>query len=224
MADAAEECLVAELGRTQVRREDEQHVERHFKRVAAVQREVIDALFHGHDPAVEQLLRLDHLAAKVIDDQDAAVRLPLQRSDVELRLSGIAQLQFLQCQFTAGADHGAARDDPAAVTTSLRAGRRRRRIVVTAFLLLLDRDLMVDARIEHLDHGAVQVNGVGDEHLAWEHAADRIRDRALAVARAAVKQHRTAGVHGRAERRRHLVVEHEVGDGVLDGFRRNANR
>ena len=96
VADAAEECFVPQFGGPQVRREDEEHVERYFECIAAVQGEVVDALFHRHDPAVEQLFGLDHLAAKVIDDQDAAVRLPLQRSDIELRLRRVPQLEFLQ--------------------------------------------------------------------------------------------------------------------------------
>jgi hypothetical protein len=36
---------------------------------------VVDSSLHWHDPAVQELLWLDQLAAKVVDHQNAAVRL-----------------------------------------------------------------------------------------------------------------------------------------------------
>src|SRR5437867_5757731 len=85
VADAAEEGLVDQVRRVEVRREDDQHVKGDLDLLAGVQREVVNALFKRDDPAVEQVLRRDALPAEVVDHEDAAIRLHLEGRLVELR-------------------------------------------------------------------------------------------------------------------------------------------
>ena len=76
----------------------------------------------------------------------------------------------------------------------------------------------MDARVEDADRLAVHVDGVRDEDLAVEHAADALGDRALAVAGLAVEQERTAGVDGGADQVVRRVAENEVAQGAVDDF------
>jgi hypothetical protein len=45
----------------------------YFDLLSGVQREIINAPFERHDPAVQEILRRNSLPAKVVDDQRAAV-------------------------------------------------------------------------------------------------------------------------------------------------------
>ena len=46
----------------------------------------------------------------------------------------------------------------------------------------------MDSRVEYFDDGAVDIDRVGNEHLAREHAANGVGDGALAVAGSAVER------------------------------------
>ena len=82
--DPAQERLLDQLLGIDVGRDDQQHVERNRELGPGVQREEVEPLLERHDPAVEQVARRHPLAAEVVDDEDAAVRLHLERRLVEL--------------------------------------------------------------------------------------------------------------------------------------------
>ena len=88
VVDAAQERLVDQLVRPDVRREDDQRHEREVELLAGLQREEVDAALERHDPAVQQLARRAGLAAEVVDDEHAAVGDRLHRRAVEARASG----------------------------------------------------------------------------------------------------------------------------------------
>ena len=86
--DAAQECGIDQAGGIVIRGEDDQHFEGNLDLFAADQGQEIDAAVEGHDPAVEQLVGAQALAAEVVDDEHAVVGLHLHRADVELRRWG----------------------------------------------------------------------------------------------------------------------------------------
>ena len=123
MAQAAQECLIHQVLRGQVGRENHQHVEGDFDLAPGVQGEIIDAVFEGHNPAVEQVARADHLAAKVVDQQNAAVGFDLEGRFVIFQGVVEDQVQAGQGQLAAGDDKGPADAHPARVAARARAQR-----------------------------------------------------------------------------------------------------
>ena len=77
-------------------------------------------------------------------------------------------------------------------------------------LLRLHVHRLVNALVEDANGLPVDVDGVGNEYLALEHAPDAFGDRALAVAGFAVKQNRAPGVDGRAHQAASRVGHYEV--------------
>ncbi len=63
---------VEDLVGVKVGGKDHQRVEGHGELFARLQRQDVAAFFQRHDPAVDDLLRRLGLAAKVVDDEDAA--------------------------------------------------------------------------------------------------------------------------------------------------------
>src|SRR5262245_59985206 len=78
-----------------------QLVEQQRKLFSRVVRQIVDFSFQGEDPAVEQLVRAHALAAEVVDDEDAADRLHLQRRLVVFRMRIKIEIEHLEGQFTA---------------------------------------------------------------------------------------------------------------------------
>ena len=89
--------------------------EGHLELHAGGQREVIHAAVERDDPAVQQIARREHLAAEVVDDQDAVVGLHLAGRDEDAGGFVEAQFQHGGRQFAAHGDAGALADDPARV-------------------------------------------------------------------------------------------------------------
>src|SRR5208282_1530507 len=82
--DAPQEGRVQQLGRIEIGCEHNQHFEWDFDLAATRQSEELDSTIERHDPAVQQLVGTNALAAKVVDDQHAVVGFHLHRADVEL--------------------------------------------------------------------------------------------------------------------------------------------
>ena len=87
---------------------------------------------------------------------------------------------------------------------------------VAALFVWAGRDFLVDARVEDADCLAADVDGVGDEDIAVDHAADALGDGALAAAGLAVEKHGAAGVHDGADEAAGDGVEDEALEGVID--------
>src|SRR5947209_3054829 len=186
VADAAEERLVDEVGRVEVRREDDEHVEWDLDLLAGVQREVVDTLLERDDPPVEEVLRRDALPAKVIDHEDAAVRLHLERRLVELRGLVVDEVERLERQLAARHDDGALRNDPAVVEAQALGHDR------------VERDAVVDL-VEDLDDLLVDLDRVRQHDLALEERDEDLSDGRLPVPGRAEEEDRLARVHCRAE-------------------------
>ena len=169
--DPPEERVVAELGRVEVRREDDQDLERNGELQAAVEREIVDATFQGHDPPVQQRSRLDELTAEVVDQEDAVVRLHLQRRGVHLGGRIPLQLEHREFELATGDHHRPFTDDPPRVE---------------ALGLALHR--CVDRRVEDGDDGAVDLDGVRDNDPVVVEADQTFGQRRLPGARRAVEE------------------------------------
>src|SRR5207253_509231 len=113
--DAAEERFVDQVLRLEVRREEDELVERDLDLLAGVEREEVHALFQRDDPAVEEVLRAALLAAEVVDEEDSAVRLELERRLVELRVLVIDEVEVLERELATDHDERTLRLDPAQV-------------------------------------------------------------------------------------------------------------
>src|SRR3972149_467425 len=161
LGEGAGDGLVPQPRGRDVRREDEEQLEGDLDGLAAEEREVVDARLHGDDPAVEQLLRLDELAAEVVDDEDAAVRLHLQGGDVELRLGRELELQVRQRQLAAREDQRPPGEGPAHVAAAL--GRRGHAVPIAAVFVHRYHELSVDAGVVDADRLAADIDGVRDE-------------------------------------------------------------
>ena len=137
--------------------EDQQLLKRHLDLFAGVQGQIIDAAFEGDDPAIEQIVGIDPLAAEVVDDQGAAVGFHLKRRFVEARGLTVDQVHGLNRHFAADDDDRPLDPDPALVV-ALGAGDWNRLMVV---------------QIEDFDHLPVDFDGVRNPDLAVLGAVQR---------------------------------------------------
>ena len=206
VGDAPHERFVGERLRLQVGREDDQHVERNLELAAGMQRQEVDAALERHDPAVQEVARRDALAAEVVDDEDAAVGLHLDRRFVEPRDRVEREVEHLQRQLAADHDDRPLDLFPAPVVRRRgdHAGRRRGAA-----------DVHVVDRIERGDRLAVDVDGVRHEHVGAERPADPFGHDGLAVSGSAVEEERLARIHRRPE----LIEHRAVDDEILEPFR-----
>ena len=202
---APEERLVGERARLEVGGEDAQHVERHLELLARVQREVVHAALERHDPAVQQVLGTHALAAEVVHQEHAAVRLQLQRRLVELRDAVEGEIQHVERQLAADDNDGTADTNPAPVARGLGDQAGRTAVIVER--------LVVD-RVVHRDDVPVHLDRVRHEHVAADRAPEALGDDALAVPRRAVEKDRLVGVDRRPELLEHAVADDEVREAV----------
>src|SRR5690606_31768711 len=205
VSDAPQERLVHQVAGRQVGGKDEQQLERHFQLLACVQGEEVYVLFHGDDPAVEQVARANLLPAEVVDEEQPAVGLHLEGRLVEFVNRIVLQIQTVQRQFAADHDDGPVNPDPARVAAV--AAKRPRG---TCPFLLHRR--MVDAIVKH-DDLPVGQDGVGHvDVIAQDHAANAFGDGSFAVTRRAVEKDRATGVDRRANLGEDVLVQYEVGE------------
>ena len=71
--------------------------------------------FQRENPAVEELFGAAKLSAEIVDEEDTAVRLDMQRGLVEVGLGVVTQVEHAQIQLAACDDDGAAGPHPAGV-------------------------------------------------------------------------------------------------------------
>ena len=95
------------------------------------QLEIVDAAFHGHDPAVQEVSRAYELATEVVDEEAAAQCLHVQRRFIVMPLLVVAQVQHVQSQFASGHNERPPASDPAFVARVAQEARGfRPRIVL----------------------------------------------------------------------------------------------
>src|SRR5437764_728017 len=110
---AAQESRLHQIGRLQIRREDQQHIERQRERRAGNQLEIIDLVLHRHDHAVQQLIRVEFLSAEIVDQQHAIQRFDVERRVIELRFRAVLQVEHVERHLAAGHDDRPLAGDPA---------------------------------------------------------------------------------------------------------------
>ena len=206
-----QERLVHQVARLQVRGENHQLVERHLQLLAGGQREEIVPHFQRHDPAIEQLRRLDPLAAEVVDQQAAAVALHLQRGLVDVVPRVVPQFEVVHRQLAADDDRGPRDLQPAAVV-----------IAALGDSPLVVDDRLVVGRVVELDDLAVFVERVRNPDLLAEAERDPLGQRRFAVARRAVEEHARAGVDRRAQALEEARIDGNAADGLGQFFRSGA--
>src|SRR2546425_185031 len=208
VGNPAQERLVGQRLRIEVGREHREHVERHLEFLPGVQRQVVDAALERHDPAVEEILRPNSLAAEVVDEEHAAVRLQLNGRLVELRERVEREVELLERQLAADDDDRPVNAHPPAI-----ARQRRDDARLLAFAAF---ERLVVERIEHRDDVAVDVDRMGNVHVAADGAAHAFTNDRLAVSRRPVQEHRFAGVHRRAKLLEHAVADDEMREAVAE--------
>ncbi len=82
--DPTQEGFVHQFAGIEVRRKDDQLLERDGEFTPGRQRQEIDAFFQRKNPPVQQVPRTDNLPAEVVDQKDAAVGFDVQRRRVEI--------------------------------------------------------------------------------------------------------------------------------------------
>ena len=173
-----------------------------------MQLQKIDAAFERHDPAVEQSLGRDDLPPEIVDDEDAAQRLDMQRRFVEFRLRVEAQIEHFQRELAARHDEGPPAGNPALVEIVAAQRTRPCRIGV--------RNLFVRALVEQLDDLAFDLDAIGDVDHVAEHIADLLGHRCLAVAGRTVEQDGAAGIDGGADLLHEIFRDDHLAEGGVD--------
>src|SRR3990170_2095839 len=192
--DPSEKRLVGQLARFDVRRKQDDLVERNLELLPVLEGEVVARLFQGNDPSVEEIEWPDELAPEVIDEEDPAVGLHLKRRFIEFGNRVEAEVKHRKRQFAPGDHHGALAENPSAVVlrpvpeNRLRGVRRCAQIDFAVVHGIVDPDYLV-----------IHVQCVGNEDVPPEHLGDVLRDEGLAVSGGAVEEYRATRVHRRPE-------------------------
>ena len=219
VGDAAEEGGIHQVRRLQVGREEDQLVERDREAFAGVELEVVDAAFQRHDPAIQQLRRVDLLAAEIVDEKHAVQRLHVQGRVVGAGVGVVAQLEHVEGEFAAGDCDGAAADHPAGVEClDLQAAAGGEQLHAGAGLIGFLDEGPVQRLVEQFDDLAGDFDGVWHVDGLAEDAGDAQADAGFAVAGGAVEQHRLAGVHRRQQLADVVVTDHQAGETALHGI------
>ncbi len=115
VGNSPQKRLVRQVGWIEVGREDDELLERHLDLLARRNRQEVLAILQRDDPAIQQIGRLNALAAEVVDQQTAAIALQLQRRFTHVAHRIVADFQRVERQF-ATHDHRRPPDlDPAAI-------------------------------------------------------------------------------------------------------------
>ena len=199
------------MGRVEVRRENQNLVERHFDFRAGDRRQVIVLFLERHDPAVEQIHRSHLLAAEVVDHEDAAVRLHLQRGFVVFADRVVCKVQHRQREFAADDDRGPLDLDVPPVEFV----RLFQQPAVRVFLIFLAND-GVQNRVEHADDLPVRFDGVRHVNRIAHQSRDPLGHARFAVAGVTEEEDRLRGVDRRADLVERFIADDEVFKGLAN--------
>src|SRR5438093_10831164 len=115
-----------------------------------MQCEVIDASLQRDNPAIQQLVRVDPLTPKVVDDQCPPVRFHLKRRFIEPDGLAVNQVHGVNGHLTADDHEGALDFGP----TPIVAGQS------------FQRDELMVMQVENLDDLTIDFDGIGNPYLA----------------------------------------------------------
>src|SRR5437773_3751635 len=113
--DAPQERLIHQRRGRAVRREDEEHVERHLDLATVGEREEVDVAVERDDPSVEEHLGRGALPAEVVDEQHAPARLHLERRLMHLGVLVEGEIEVLERELATDLDERTRDRDPTAV-------------------------------------------------------------------------------------------------------------
>src|SRR5262249_39981659 len=188
-------------------------LEGNLELLARGQIEEVVTVFERHDPAVEQLLRAAQLPAEVVDQEDAAVGLDVQRSLVKVRLGVEFQVEHGQVQFTARNDNRPADAYPARIDRSgIEQAPDGRFLVFQPVVGGLVGKLMYRLVVDG-DDAVLCEEGVGDVDVAAagvHEVADAAGHCRLAVAGRPEDEDRLAADDGRADGVEQFFLDHQV--------------
>ena len=209
--NAAQESAIDQFTGIKVGGEDDQLAEWNFQRLPGVQAQKVDARFQRDDPAIEQLLRADLLAAKVVDEEHAAIGFHLQRRFVDLGHRLKTQFQRVHRQFAAHPDRRALEQAPALVHAD-EAGLARRHVTFRW------RERDVHHRIVNLHDLPADGYGIGqpDRIGTGQQLGDGLGDRGLAVTGRSVQEQRRTGVDRRADAPVKILGQDQAAQRLLD--------
>src|SRR5262249_22991197 len=97
----AQERLVRELLRVQIRREHHKDIKWHFEFSSSWQRQKINTTIERRHPAIEKLICAHALPPEIVQNQDSIVRFQLERGRVEVTRTVELQLEHFGTQFPA---------------------------------------------------------------------------------------------------------------------------
>ncbi len=197
--DATVERLVGQLRGVEVGGEDDLGQERHFELRPVLEAQEVDVAVEGYDPAVQQLLGGERLAAEVVDRQHPVVRDHLQRGQVHPGFGLVVQLELVGLELTAR-DHTRPRTAHPAPVEPLGLGV----------------DGHVHHRVVHGDDLAVDLDRVGHEHGVVLGVDHPLGDRGLAGARGAVQEDRPRRVNRRSELGEQVLGDHQILEAASD--------
>ena len=194
--------------RLQIRRKNNELVERDLDPLAVGKVEVIAVLFQRQNPAVQQLVDLHPLAAEVVDHQRAAIALHLQRRLADAGRRVQRHLQRGQGQFAADDHRRPADADPTLVDHS----------PVVDAAARLQGQLLVARRIEQPNHVPVDADRPRNPDVLAEGPRHPLGDARLPVAGRAEEEQPAAGVDRRTEAVEHLPAQQQVGERRFQAF------
>src|SRR5262249_35141211 len=150
----------------EIRRENQEHVERHFENLACLKGQKVDAALERNDPSVQEILRRAVLASEVVDHENPAIGEALDRRAIEAGARVVSQLERIECELAAHHDDRTFAPRPTLIDA--RAGHER------IGVLGAGHDLMVDG-VEELDELSLHLERAWDHDVLAEQTPDSLR-------------------------------------------------
>ncbi len=206
VGNSPEEGFIHQFARFEVRRKNHELIEGHLNLAAAPHGQKIVTLFERHDPPVQQLGWRDPLAAKIVDDENAAIALQLQRRLADAACAVRADFEAFQGQFAPDDNRGPPDAHPPRVD----------------FLVLDDAaaidhwQLDVHRRIVKSNDLAKRVERPRDPNAHPVRLRDPFGDAAFSIAGTAVQKQSFAGTDRSADFLQHGIAKIEIAESFGD--------
>src|SRR4030095_11817765 len=92
IAHAAQKRIVNQITGVEIGGENQKLLERHFDFLARMQCEIVDAPLKRDDPTVQEIMRINPLSAKIVNDERAAIRFHLKRRFIKAYRRAVYQI------------------------------------------------------------------------------------------------------------------------------------
>src|SRR4029434_10803622 len=101
IAHAAQERIVNQITGVEIGGENQKLLERHFDFLARMQCEIVDASLERDDPTVQEIMKINPLSAKIVNDERAAIRFHLKRRFIKAYRRAVYQIHRFDRHFAA---------------------------------------------------------------------------------------------------------------------------